>query len=245
MKINLYCGIGFLPNSGKVLIGRTYAYTFPVSRTGSSNSLILNGRLEWKPSSIPVMQAESLFRFLSSVHPLGNEFKSALEKELILLSPPKNYVLLDPPRISEHAYFLVDGFAISYSFVKGRKVTEAFWKSGQIMVAFESFFEQIPSLEVIQLLEPSEVLCISYASVQRLFALYPEAQILYRIIMNRHYTHCRNRVRDLQQLSASQRLDKLIAAFPNIELIAPQDSIASYLGITAQSLSRLKRQKTD
>ncbi len=198
---------------------------------------------EKKPPSAAHMYVESLFQLLSAVHPLTDVFKRALEKELIPLSPPKNYILLDPPRVSAHVYFLVSGFAISYSFVNGRKMTEAFWKPGQVMVAFESFFEQTPSLEVIQLLEASEVLCLSYTSVQELLARFPESQALYRDVMNRHYARCRARVRDLQRLRASERFEKLLEAFPEIELIAPQDAIASYLGITPQSLSRLKRQK--
>lgn len=189
------------------------------------------------------MTTDGLIQLLSTIHPLSEDFKKALEKELIPLTLPKNRLLLDPPRIADHAYYLDSGFAMSYSFADGKKITESFWQSGQIMVAFESFFEQRPSMEAIQLMTKSDLLCISYASVQRMFERFPEAQLLYRGVMNHEYEASRGRRRDMQRLTAFERFEKLIAAFPDIELIVPQDSIASYLGITAQSLSRLKRKR--
>lgn len=186
---------------------------------------------------------DALFKILSAIHPLSEDFKKAIETELIPLSLPKNHILLEAPAIAGHAYFLEKGFAMAYSFEEGRKITEAFWRSGQIMVSSHSFFEQVPSMEYIQLMEKSELLCISYAGIQRMFELHPEAHAIYRVIMNRHYAHSRGRVRDLQYLSALQRHEKLLNVFPNIEQIVPQDCIASYLGITPQSLSRLKRQQ--
>lgn len=189
------------------------------------------------------MSAEGLFNVLAAYHPLSDDFKKALEKELIPLSLPKNHLLLEAPKISTHAYFLDKGFAMSYSFLEGKKITENFWKSGQIMMAFESFFERTPSREFVQLMQKSEVLCISYDSMQKMFELFPEAHRIYRGIMNRHYALSRARIRDLQRLKASQRLEKLLAAFPEIELIVSQEAIASYLGITAQSLARMKRKE--
>lgn len=178
---------------------------------------------------------------LSEIHPISGDFKDALEKELTPLTLPKNYMLLEAPRIADFAYFLDSGFAMSFVFADGRRVVEEFWQPGQIILSSSSFFEQVRSKESIQLITRSDVLSISYTGVQRMFREYPEAQILYRIIMNRHYENCRARTHDLQRLTARQRFEKLLAAYPDIEQLVPQDYIASYLGITPQSLSRLKK----
>jgi len=189
------------------------------------------------------MDTDGLIRVLSSIHPLSEAFLSALRKKLIPLSFPKNHLLLEAPKVEDHVYFLVKGFAMSYTYHDGERLVEKFWKTGQLVVSSQSFFEQIPALENIQLMEKSEVLCVSYASVQELFSQFPEASHLHRKLLNRHYEHIQRRLQDMLRLTALQRFQKLLAHFPAIEQTVTQDSIASYLGISPQSLSRIKRQQ--
>jgi len=185
---------------------------------------------------------ERLFALLSGIHPLSDEFKAAIEEELTLLSLPKNHMLLEAPRIAEHAFFLDSGFAMSYIYMKGQKQIENFWASGQIVISAKSFFEQVPCREFIKLMVQSEVLCVSYHGVLRLFKAFPEAHFIYATIMNQYYENSRERTHDMQHLNARDRYQKLLTHFPQIEQIIAQEYIASYLGIAPQSLSRLKRQ---
>jgi CRP-like cAMP-binding protein len=159
------------------------------------------------------------------------------------LSLPRNYVLLEAPNVSDHAYFLESGFAMSYTFVKGKMQIEKFWASGEIIFSAKSFFEKVPSTEFIKLMVQGDVLFISYAAVQRLFDYFPEANFIYRVIMNQYYEHCRDRIHDMQHLSSTERYHKLTSTFPAIEQVISQEHIASYLGIAPQSLSRIKRMK--
>src|SRR3989337_558433 len=99
------------------------------------------------------MNTAELFKVLSGIYPLSERFKRSLEKELNALTLPKNYLLLEAPKIADQAYFLNKGFAMAYSYHDGKKYIEAFWKSGQIMVSSNSFFEQVPSMEYIQLMD--------------------------------------------------------------------------------------------
>jgi CRP/FNR family transcriptional regulator, anaerobic regulatory protein len=121
------------------------------------------------------MNTERLLAVLSAIHPLSEQFKKEIEKVATPLSLPQNYVLLEAPRISGHAYFLLEGFAMSYIFIKGQKYVESFWNPGEIIVSVKSFFEQVPSREFIQLRDNSEILCFSHADVARLFETLPEA----------------------------------------------------------------------
>ena len=189
------------------------------------------------------MNTEPLFRLLSAIQPLSLDFSQALENQLIPVTFPKSHMLLETPHVSDFAYFLSTGFAMSFTYSNGRKSTSEFWKSNQIMVACNSFFERVPSAESIQLMTKCDLLCISYDSVQQLFLQYPEATNVYRIIMNRYYQNMRERILDLQNLRATERFNKLFRIYPDIEQLVSQDSIASYLSITPQSLSRLKRRK--
>lgn len=189
------------------------------------------------------MNAENLFLLLSKSHPISEEFKYALEKELVHLSLPKNFHLLEAPRVADHSYFLEDGFAMAYAFLDGKRQVEGFWKSRQIILSGKSFFEGVASQEFIQLMIPSEVLCLSKASVMKLYDHYPESHVLTRMIMNQYYEEGRMRVREFQFSSAAERFQKLLRMFPHIEQWVSQEHIASYIGITPQSLARLKREE--
>lgn len=189
------------------------------------------------------MNTDRLFSVLSAIHPISFEFRRAIERVVVPLSLPRYHLLLEATEISECAYFLDDGFAMSYTFVKGKKQVDWFWNSGQIMVSVRSFFEQVPSQEFLQLRRDSELLCVTHDSVMDLFRTFPEAHFIYRVIMNQYYEHSRERTRDLQHLTASERYDKMTRYFPHIEQYVTQKHIASYLGIAPQSFSRLKRRK--
>jgi CRP/FNR family transcriptional regulator, anaerobic regulatory protein len=187
------------------------------------------------------MNLERLLQVSSAMHPLSDPFKEALDKHMTHLSLPKNHLLLEAPRISDHAYFLDKGFAMSYTFFDGKKHVGRFWKEGQIILSAKSFFERKPSDEFIQLMQKSDVICISHDSVLELLANHKEANILYRIIMNKYYELMRERIHDLQHLNSVQRYRKLRRTFPDIEQLIPSEYLASYLGIVPQTLSRVKR----
>src|SRR5690606_3212866 len=179
---------------------------------------------------------------LSAIHPLSDAFRSAIERELTVLSLPKNHLLLEAPRVSDYAWYLDRGFAMSYTYTGEGMRVDNFWTSGQIILSVKSFFEQSPSTENIQVMVPAEVVFISYKSVQRLFRDFPEAHFIYESVLNRYYEESRERANDIINLDAKDRYRKLLVTYPRIEQMVSQEHIASYLGIAPQSLSRLKRQ---
>lgn len=187
------------------------------------------------------MNTEPLFTLLAKIHPLSESFKAALQTLLIPLSLPKGDMLLKSPNIASHAYFLGSGFAMGYTFIDGKKSIEWFWSAGDIIVSAKSFLEQVPSKESIELVLPSEMLCISYSNLMELFKVFPEANFIHRAIMNQYLEQSRECILDMKNLSALARYNKLIKHYPSIEQMLSQEQIASYLGIAAPSLSRMKR----
>lgn len=189
------------------------------------------------------MNTEPLFTALAKIYPLSESFKSALQSFLIPLYLPKGDLLLKAPNIASHAYFLLSGFAMSYTFIDGKKSIDWFWSAGDIMVSAKSFIEQVSSKESIELVLPSEMLCIGYKNLMELFNAFPEANFLHRAIMNQYLEQSRERILDMKNLSALDRYNKLTNHYPAIEQMLSQEQIASYLGITPPSLSRMKRRK--
>jgi CRP/FNR family transcriptional regulator, anaerobic regulatory protein len=189
------------------------------------------------------MNVEEMFAALSSVYPISRGVKKNLEKELVSLTLPKNYHLLEAPKVQEHIYFLRTGFAMTYTYETGKKVVTQFWGPGEIVLSFTSFFDQLPSTEYIQLMEKSDLFCLSYGSLSKILTKRKNAQILFRLIMSKGYARTLRRIQDIKREKVTDRLRDLLQAHPTIEQIVSQEFIASWLGITPQSLSRIKRQK--
>ncbi|HYG19842.1 MAG TPA: Crp/Fnr family transcriptional regulator [Ohtaekwangia sp.] len=188
------------------------------------------------------MSVERLFKVLSDLYPLTDDFKKILEKTVIPLSLPKNHILQEAPKVADYVYFIDKGFAMSYSFIQGRKEVHHFWRDGQIILLAKSFFERTPAFQYVQLMQQSELWCITHDSVMNRLTAHEETNIIFRIIMNQYYAVAQDRIHDLQHLNAVQRYQKLIHAFPHIEQRVSAEYIASYLGMTPQSLSRAKRE---
>jgi CRP-like cAMP-binding protein len=184
-----------------------------------------------------------IHQVLSAIRHLSQDLKDAIQKEQVPLSLPKNYMLLEAPRISDQVYFVEQGFAMSFVYINGEKHVEGFFMADQFIFSPRSFYEQVPSHEFIQLMSRSEVLCFSYSAVMRVMQQFSDAHYFYNVIVNTYYDQARQCMRDYKHLTATERYHKLLVQYRGIEQIIPQEYIASYLGITPQSLSRIKRRE--
>lgn len=180
---------------------------------------------------------------LQSAYSLTPDFSKAILNELTIFTYPKNYLLVSVPDVARHIYYLNTGFAITYSINDGKKSVDQLWGSSSLIFSHRSILHQVPANEYIQLLEPSEVFCLGYSSIVGLLDQFPEAHKLYGMLMTRAFEVCYDRFTEFRFLSAERRYDKVLATYPRIEQLLTQDQVASYLGITPQSLSRIKRRR--
>ena len=103
-----------------------------------------------------------------------------------------------------------------------------------------SFSEQKPSNLFIETLEETEVLIIDFESKQQLFLEIPKLERVFRIMMQRAYSVLENRFYATVAHPAESRYLDFLSKYPTIPQRVPQQQIASYLGITPESLSRIK-----
>lgn len=189
------------------------------------------------------MDIEKLFAVLPLSDPPSESFKASLQQEAIYLSLPKNHFLVEAPRPTDHVYLLEDGFAIGLVFEEGQKKIHSFWGAGDVVLTPQGCFERAHPVEFVQLTEGSNVWCLHHTAVENLFELFKEARALYRLVLGRYYALTQSRLFDLQHRDTWQRYEKLLHQFPHLEQRISQEYIASYLGITPQSLSRMKREQ--
>ena len=187
------------------------------------------------------MRTDRLFQKLNAIHKMSESFIEALREELIWRELPRNFVLQNDMSVATHLYYLDTGFAVAYRYREGKRVAGEFWRDGQFVVTFESFISQTRGDVQIRLAQPSDVLALSYKSLQELLSEYADAQILYREIITAHHIRLLKKMSEAHRQTTQQRYLELKQLHPDIELIVSQAAVASHIGVTPQTLSRMKR----
>ena len=100
----------------------------------------------------------------------------------------------------------------------------------------------MPSKYSIQALEPSQVFIIEEAFLTKLSQKIPSFIDFNTKLLHGHIRQLQNRITQLQSAGAEDRYLSFINSYPDIPLRVPQIMIASYLGITPESLSRIRKE---
>lgn len=137
-------------------------------------------------------------------------------------------------------YFIKKGVARIYYFKEDIEITECFAFENSIIARVESLFTEKPSRKAIQMIEDSELIAIDSAKLFELYDSFPSIERLFRKIFEAAYVDTVNRVESIQFHSAEERYNFLLKESPNVLQRVPLKYIASYLGITQVSLSRIR-----
>lgn len=181
-----------------------------------------------------------------------------IEKHISLDEREKEYLLsvLKIRKLNRKEYLIRQGGACTSIYFVNEGSLRCFFvgedsKESSIMFAFPGwwitdmrcFIQELPSDTFIQALESTEIAEISKSDYEQLFIRIPTFDRLFRILMQNAYIREQTRVFDHMTCSAKERYQRFISKYPRIEQLISQKHIASYLGITPEFLSYLKKEK--
>lgn len=113
-------------------------------------------------------------------------------------------------------------------------------KEGDVIISVESFYHQKESYEAIQALEDSTLHYITYAELQYIYKTFPEFNFIGRVLTEKYYGLCERRAYSLRMQRSQQRYEYLLENHPELILRVPAKDLASYLGITKVTMSKLR-----
>ena len=161
------------------------------------------------------------------------------------LIPVKEYkkgtVLLKEGDISTLSFFNIKGSVRLYYLIDGKEKTAFFFLENKFITAYESFTKKIPSPYYLECMEDSLLASISYEAEQKLTNKYPQLEILTRLILEEELSMYQNMVSSFITLSPQERYLKLLKNNEALINRVPQYHLASYLGVSAESLSRIRK----
>lgn len=160
------------------------------------------------------------------------------EKEI-----PAKTVLLHAGENAGYIYFVRNGCLRQWFNKDGRDITFQFFTEGTQVASIDSFLNNQPSLFTIESIEPSVIISLSKKDFNSIIALHPEFKDRLNIFLYQRFRNYAmlflSRIKD----SPEERYDDLMKNQPEIIRRIPQHYIASYLGITSVSLSRIRNRK--
>lgn len=172
-----------------------------------------------------------------------NEIWSQFQDSFVEIEIPSKTILLRDGEISSHIFYIKKGCLRQWFNKDGKDITLQFFFENQAVASIDSFLSNKPSLFTIESIEPSNIISVSKETFEKLNKIYPEFQ-------DKLNEYLFQRFRNYAQLFLSQikdspkeRYENLVNNHPEIIKRVPQHYIASYLGITPISLSRIRNRK--
>lgn len=183
---------------------------------------------------------QQFFSYIQNYYRISDEACAALEENFEEIAMAKGEYLLKEGQTCKHLYFIINGAIRGYYPLEGKDVTHWFGFENDFITSFHSFITAQPAVENIQLIEGSILLVLSKEKLTHLLNTFYELEKLLRIIYEKYYIRLENRFINAQFKTATERYEQLLIETPHIIERVPLGYISSYLGITQETLSRIR-----
>jgi CRP-like cAMP-binding protein len=186
---------------------------------------------------------------LSSLQKAFSNFADFSEREIALITGnatiekiSRKTKMLVPDEVCKRMYFVLSGcLRLYYAKPDGHEVNCFFFHEGLFCTAFGSFMKQRKSNQYLETIEDSVCISISHEELEQLYILLPIMNVMVRKILEERYTNAHEIISSYILDNPETRYLKFRMQYPLLINRLPEYHIASYLGITPKSLSRLKK----
>lgn len=163
-------------------------------------------------------------------------FASILEKSEL----PRGHILVKAETVCNYVYYIERGLTRTFYLKDGRDVTDWISTEKTFACSIVSFITKKPDIRAIELLEDSVLLAFHHNDLEKLYYGNHEIERFGRLLVSNGLIQVQQRFDDLHFASAFERYKKLIDINPTLIQRVPLGMIASYLGITQETLSRIR-----
>lgn len=153
----------------------------------------------------------------------------------------RNEVILAQGNVCQYCYFVVSGCVQVFVYdTAGNESTRDVVFENNWVTELNSFGKQVPAIENLRTIEPTELLAISYEGFGEMMQTVPQFETVYRQIMEFSYANSVFRINSFVAMDATERLQWLAQHRPKMLARISNKIVASYLGISPETLSRVK-----
>lgn len=182
-----------------------------------------------------------LYNVVSRMLPLSQREWDMFAESFVYRSVPKKFRLVSVGDVSREAYFINKGATRLFFEKEGEEISANFMFENNFVASLESFLLQVPSRQAIDTLEDCELLVLSKQRLEELIRKQPQFNLFSKAIAETAFIMLQRRASSFILDSAEERYMNMLQQRPEILERVPQHMIASYLGVTPVSLSRIRK----
>ncbi len=182
---------------------------------------------------------DELINFIKKYTPLDSETESAIKNKLFFESYSKNDFLLKPGQICSKLYFIKSGMIKKYFIYNDKEMTKWIHCEGEMATSLGSF-KRLPSDEYLQASEDTTAIVLNYSDRQELTNNYPQIERFGRLILEDQLSLLDATGKRFNLMTAREKYDFMMLIAPKIFQRARLGDIATLLGITQETLSRIR-----
>lgn len=190
-----------------------------------------------------IEQEEKLFRHFEEYIKLTDELKNALSSRVSFVTFTKGDIVHDAERVCTKSYFIQKGLFRTFFIKDGKEISEYFPAEGEWSNSPKSFRTRTLDIYYIDAIEDSEAFCLHVNDLVYLFENFPEMERYARLSMGTIFGHLMERITSMRFTTAKEKYNHFIKTYYDIHHRIPLGMIASYLGITQETLSRIRSEK--
>ena len=190
-----------------------------------------------------IEKTEIIFTHFEKFITLSEKLKSELSKRIKPIAFKKGELVLDANNISKKSYFIKKGILRTYFIKDGKEISEYFSGTDEWVNSPRSFMQREKDIYYIDAIENTKAYYINVNDLVYLFDNFPEMERYGRLSMGTVFGHFMERITSMRFTSAKERYNHFQKTYSNIYHRIPLGMVASYLGITQETLSRIRAEK--
>lgn len=185
-----------------------------------------------------------LVEFINGIYPLNEEIMDFMSSRTTFRKVSKGKFLLKPGEYCKDYYYIHKGVLRSFIQYGEKEITIWINPEGEITTSIRCIAGSRISDEFIQVIENCELVVIPFEAMQELYERFPEMNKVGRMLLEEYYAASEERVYIARLPNAYARYQHFINSRPELVNRIPLKYVASYLGITLETLSRLRAKKS-
>ena len=183
----------------------------------------------------------SVIDTLNYFYPLSDGIKDYIRKHSYTCSFRKGKLLLKAGEICEHIYFIKKGAVRGFIKDGTKDITTWITAENEVVSSISSLDVREPAQENMQAIENCELLALTYADFQDIYIKFPEFNILARKLLQKYYQDAERRAFIARVTKAEKKYRLFLIRYGHLANRIPLKYIASFLGITLETLSRVRK----